>query len=176
MPPPIKRPLKDPNQFYAYVWTLDREVIWVGFGHNHRGRPIPSNTTGRPLVLANLLRRRWKDIDYKIYPCVSKVCAQRLEVFLTKRLKPKYNTAIGFAGFEGRTHSDDAKDAIRKASTGRTLSDLGRKKASERMTERNRLNPPRKGRTCSEEHRRKVSEARKAYYQRLKENRNAHQD
>jgi len=36
---PRKRPLADPNQYYAYVWRLDGQVIWVGQGKDNRGRP-----------------------------------------------------------------------------------------------------------------------------------------
>lgn len=169
MAPPIKRPLPDPKQFYAYVWRLDGEVIWVGHGHNHRGRPLKSNTSGRPNGLAELLITSWDRIEYEIRPCASREEAISEEVRLTKLLAPRFNVAIGFAGFAGHQHTAESLELIKAASTGRPVSDICRIKSSQRATARNITNPPRKGKKCSEEHKRKMSEARKLWWAKKRE-------
>ena len=164
MAPPTTRPLKDPEQYYAYVWRLDGVAIWVGHGHNVRGNPTPRNVTGRPTALAKVLAKRWREIQREVYPCGSRELAIQKEIDLTVSLKPLYNSVVGFAGFAGKRHSEETKQRIRETGLGRKPSDLCRQKASERMTERNRASPPRKGKRCSEEHRRKLSEAAKRRY------------
>lgn len=161
MPPQRKRPFRDTERFYAYVWWLDDEPIWVGQGHNLRGIPSRSNVTGRPPELAEIVRSRWKEINVGIYPAENQQEAREIEVRLTLELRPKYNTAVGFAGFAGHKHADSTKELIRQSSTGRPASELCKAKSAERARERNRNNPPRKGKRCSEEHRRKLSEAAK---------------
>jgi hypothetical protein len=161
VPPPRRRPCDDLEQFYAYVWRLDDVVIWVGQGHGLRGVPSRRNVTGRPEDLVELLNARWQEIQMEAFPCNSQEEARRLEVSLTVKLLPLYNEAVGFAGFKGRTHSESTKSQMSSSNTGRPASDLCKQKSSERMTERNRTNPPRKGKTCSKEHRRKLSEAAK---------------
>lgn len=70
----------------------------------------------------------------------------------------------------GHRHSDETKQKISAKSKGKTLSDLGRRKASERMKERHRLGlcPSRKGAKLSDETRAKLRAARKAYFDRKK--------
>lgn len=198
---PRKRPLKDPKQPYAYLWTLEGKRLWVGHGKNNRGRPTCSACwSGRPAGLVSLLRSRATEIEVTIYPCESVEHARSLERRLIAFFRPVYNTAPGTGGYP-RMHTESGLKRIRDAATGRKVpqdvrdgrrqrmignqqllghkpseetraklsaankgrpvSDLCRQKSSERTTARNRTNPPRKGKTCSEEHRRKLSEAAK---------------
>lgn len=66
----------------------------------------------------------------------------------------------------GHKHSEETKAKLRKASTGRPASELCKQKSSERLRLQNQINPPRKGKKCSEEHRRKLSEAAKRRHSR----------
>lgn len=75
---------------------------------------------------------------------------------------------IGNKNLVGHHHSEETRRRISEANLGRPVSDLCRLKSSQRAIERNRVNPPRKGKTCSAEHRRKLSEARKRYLERKK--------
>lgn len=161
MATPRKRPLKDSEQFYAYIWKLGEEVIWVGYGHDNRGRPSKCNTSGRPKALVSLLKTKWNKIQYEVFPCKSRQEARELEVKLTLDLNPKYNIAVGFAGFAGKQHKEESKRKISAKSLGRPASELCKQKSRERMIERNKKFPPRKGVKCSEEHKKKVSESHK---------------
>ena len=60
----------------------------------------------------------------------------------------------------GHVHSAETRKKIGSSSEGRKPSLLCRQKARERAIERNKTNPPRKGKKNSLEHNRKVSEAR----------------
>lgn len=198
---PRKRPLVDPNQYYAYVWRLDGEVLWVGQGKNNRGRPTcRASWSGRPESLIQVLKERANDIDWEVIACSSKAESEDVERWLIKEVKPRFNTAPQKGGWKGM-HSAEGLDNIRRAQQGRVLSEeeclvrsrrmkgnknlfghkhtevtktriseslIGRQpselcklKASERMAARNVTNPPRKGKPCSPEHRRKLSEAAK---------------
>lgn len=66
----------------------------------------------------------------------------------------------------GIKHSDEARARIGASLKGRKPSKATRKAASKRFSVLNKTNPPRKGKTNSAEHNRKVSEALKKYHQR----------
>ena len=66
---------------------------------------------------------------------------------------------LGNKNLLGYSHTDETREKISSLLKGRQPSTLARQKASERMVERNTTNPPRKGKKCSAEHRRKLSEA-----------------
>lgn len=200
---PRKRPLEDPNQYYAYVWRYKNRVIWVGAGKNNRGRPdCKSSWSGRPKALVDLLERHRHRIKVEVFPCTSQQEARELEERLIAELNPKYNTAPHYGGWKGmhtpeglaniakvqkervqsleerkaksrrmkgnknllgHKHSEETKAKISQSNKGRKPSALCRQKSSERATERNKTNPPRKGKKCPAEHRRKLSEARKRW-------------
>jgi hypothetical protein len=69
----------------------------------------------------------------------------------------------------GYKHTPEARAKISATSKGRKPSLLCRQKSAERCRLRNITNPPRKGKVCSEEHKRKVKEAALLRYQ-LKRN------
>ena len=81
---------------------------------------------------------------------------------------------IGNQNLLGHTHTEETKSKISAANKGRPISDLCREKASQRASERNVLNPPRKGKKCSAEHKRKLSEARRRWWAAKQEQDNAH--
>lgn len=85
-----------------------------------------------------------------------------------KALTPEHRAKLseslrGNQNLLGHKHSTETKAKISAAGKGRkmTLSDEERSLRSERVRERNRTNPPRKGKTCSPEHRRKLSESKR---------------
>jgi len=61
----------------------------------------------------------------------------------------------------GSSLSEETKKLISESLRGRKPSELCRKKSAERAAVRNVTNPPRKGKACSAEHRRKLSESAK---------------
>lgn len=142
---PRRRPLEDPNQYYAYVWRLDGEVLWVGQGKNNRGRPTARACwNGRPQALREVLLARCKEIDWEVIPCSSKKESEDVERRLIKELKPKYNTAPQKGGWKGM-HSPQGLDNIRKAQLGRPVSEEVRQQRRLRMLG----NTLRKGKTCT---------------------------
>jgi hypothetical protein len=155
-----KRPLQDPNQYYTYVWRYEGKVIYVGQGHNNRGRPSKCNIVGRPQLLAELLSTQWHRITYDIFPCQSQQEAREMEIKLTLELQPQFNVALGFAGFASHNHSKESRCKIGNSLKGHIVSDLCRQKARERAIERNKTNPPRRGKKNSLDHNRKISEAK----------------
>ena len=68
---------------------------------------------------------------------------------------------LGNQNLLGHIHTEETRGKIGAKAKGRPVSELCRQKSRERMIERNRLNPPRKGKLVSEEHRRKISIAAK---------------
>lgn len=64
---------------------------------------------------------------------------------------------IGNQHLVGHKHTSETKAKISIKGKGRSPSALCRKKASERMKKMNQLQPPRKGKKCSLEHKRKLS-------------------
>lgn len=66
---------------------------------------------------------------------------------------------LGNKNLLGYSHTEEAKKSISRAGRGRklNLSTEERQRRSEAIRLRNKLNPPRKGLACSEEHRRKLS-------------------
>lgn len=80
----------------------------------------------------------------------------------TEEFKRRYSERmLGNKNLLGHKHTEETKAKISKAGKGRSVSDLTRQKSRERMIERNRTNPPRKGKKCSKEHKAKVSIAHK---------------
>lgn len=201
MPMTRKRPLVDPNQYYAYVWRYQDEVVWVGQGKNNRCRPeCKSSWGGRPHGLIELLGIHRHEINVEVFPCESQEESVDLERYLIDKLSPVFNTATQRGGWKGmhteeglrkiaeaqtgrevsddvkegrsirmlgnqnllgHTHTEESKQLIANSAKGRKPSETCKTKSSARMFERNRTNPPRKGKVCSDEHRRKLSEAAK---------------
>lgn len=197
-------------EYYAYVWRLNGEVLWVGQGKGRRSDPLcKASWSGRPQGLLDILETQRQEIKVEIQPCLSKEASWVLEERLIAELKPKFNTAPHHGGWKGmhspealanisqlntgrkrteeskvqhsermkgnkhllgHVHSEETRAKISNALRGREVSEKTRVSASQRMTERNKVNPPRKGKVCSEEHKRKVSEARKLFFLRKKQN------
>lgn len=157
MPMPRKRPLKDPNQPYAYFWVLGERVIYVGQGKNNRCRPLcKASWSGRSPKLINLLQRRASEIYVVVIPCSNRKEAIDAERELIKILKPVYNRAPQHGGWKGM-HTDKGKENISKAQTGRETSEEVRQGRSERM----RGNQLFAGHKHSEETKAKLSQASK---------------
>lgn len=203
---PRKRPLKNPNQYYVYVWRYRGKVIYVGQGKNNRGRPdCKASWSGRRWELVKLLEERNALIRAEIIPCKSQQASRTLESKLIAALKPKFNRAPGYGGYsgmhseiglnnirecrlgrrhskkiraaisrrlkgniyaQGLRHSQETKEKISLALKGRKTSQLCRRKSRERAIKRNWTSPPRKGKTNSPEHRRKISVALKLFHSR----------
>ena len=131
MPP--KRPLSDPNQYYAYVWRLKGEVLWVGHGKNNRGRPTcKASWSGRPEGLIEVLQLSRFLIEVEVHPCSNKQEARNLERSLIEKLQPKFNTVPGVGGYKGM-HTPQGLENIRKAQLGRVCSQEEREARSKRM-------------------------------------------
>jgi NUMOD3 motif len=154
---PRRRPLRNPKEFYAYIWRYKGEVIYVGQGRNNRGRPTcKSSWSGRCLELRNLLEvARW-EIDVEILPCKSEQESVNKEKELITALKPRYNRSPSRGGFKGM-HTPEGLERIRQAATGRECSEELRHKRSERMVGNTNL----LGHVHTEETRKKMSEASK---------------
>ena len=136
---PRKRPLLDPTQYYAYVWRLNGEVIWVGQGKDNRGRPTARACwNGRPDALRRVLQDWCREIEWRVFACESKDRSVDLERKLIRLLKPKYNTAPQKGGWKGM-HTEAGLKRIAAASTGNPVTDAqreARRENARKMNER----------------------------------------
>lgn len=83
---------------------------------------------------------------------VGRECSEELKEARRQRM-------LGNNNLLGHRHSEETKKRLSEAGKGRRPSDLCIQKFTERTILNNINNPPRKGKKCSPEHRRKLSEA-----------------
>jgi hypothetical protein len=151
-----KRPLEDPNQYYAYVWRLRGKVIYVGYGKNNRCRPdCKSSWGGRCSSLIDMLRGNYEKIKVEVIPQASRELAWETERKLIALLKPKYNTAPGVGGYPGM-HTTQGLHNIGSAAS-RTHTAAERESARLRMLGNKHL----LGHTHTKETRQKISQTLK---------------
>lgn len=155
---PRKRPFENPNQYYSYLWALDGEAIYVGYGHNSRCRP-GSSLGGRSAALIDLLKQRQSEIDIFVFEAASREDAKKDERMLLSVIKTSYNAAPGCGGYSGMHTKRDLAN-MRAANLGRKHAEEFKAAISARLIGNKHL----LGHVHSEATRKKLSIAGKGRY------------